>query len=94
MVNTQREQADAPTGSESIDKKEIVKDKSSVNEVLSIDKQNCTPLLLERNYEFPDGMKKLIFKQGYVEKSIVSGLQKNLMSAADNERLKIDMEVE
>ncbi|KAI8012262.1 hypothetical protein LOK49_LG06G02412 [Camellia lanceoleosa] len=39
-------------------------------------------------------MKKLIFKQGYVEKSIVSGLQKNLMSAADNERLKIDMEVE
>ncbi|CAL5337211.1 unnamed protein product [Camellia sinensis] len=78
-VEAYREQADAPTGIESIDKKEIVKDKSSVNEVLSIDKQNCTPLLLERNYEFPDGMKKLIFKQGYVEKSIVSGLQKNLM---------------
>ncbi|KAL7219888.1 hypothetical protein ACSBR2_012867 [Camellia fascicularis] len=80
--------------SESIDKKEIVKDKSSVNEVLSIDKQKCTPLLLERNYEFLDGTKKLIFKQGDVEKSIVSDLQKNLMSAVDNERLKIDMEAE
>ncbi|CAL5392047.1 unnamed protein product [Camellia sinensis] len=80
--------------SESIDKKEIVKDKSSVNEVLSIDKQNCTPLPLERNYEFPDGMKKLIFKQGDVEKSVVFDLQKNLMSTIDNERLKIDMEVE